>query len=40
MFSEPTSHASSEEKKKETANTPGGHELELLLADSWNRPLR
>jgi hypothetical protein len=40
MFSEPTSHASSEEKKTETANTPGGHELELLLADSWNRPLR
>jgi hypothetical protein len=40
MFSEPTSQASSEEKKTETANTPGGHELELLLADSWNRPLR
>lgn len=40
MFSEPTSPASSEEKKNETANTPGGHELELLLADSWNRPLR
>ena len=40
MFSQPTSHESFEEKKPESANPPGGPELELLLADSWNRPLR
>jgi hypothetical protein len=40
MFSQPTSPGSSEEKKAEPAALSGGHELELLLADSWNRPLR
>jgi hypothetical protein len=40
MFSEPTSPESSEEKKAESASLSSGHELELLLADSWNRPLR
>jgi len=40
MFSEPTSPEPSEEKKPQSASSPGGHELELLLADSWNRPLR
>jgi hypothetical protein len=40
MFSEPMSPEPSEEKKAESASSSGGHELELLLADSWNRPLR
>src|SRR5271165_2528566 len=40
MFPQPTSPESPEEKKPEPANSPDGHELELLLADSWNRPLR
>jgi hypothetical protein len=40
MFSQPTSPDSSEEKKSESVSESGGHELELLLADSWNRPLR
>jgi len=40
MFSQPTSPESSEEKQPESANLPEGHELELLLADRWNRPLR
>jgi hypothetical protein len=38
MFSE--SSGSPGEKKAAAASSPGGHELELLLADSWNRPLR
>src|SRR5579872_5700338 len=40
MASEPASPGSSEETKPEPANTSEGPELELLLADSWNRPLR
>jgi hypothetical protein len=40
MFPQPTSPGSSEEKKAEPASLSGGRELELLLADSWNRPLR
>ena len=40
MFSQPTSPGTSEEKNSETASSSDGHELELLLADSWNRPLR
>jgi len=40
MFSQPTNPESSEEKQPESANLPEGHELELLLADRWNRPLR
>jgi hypothetical protein len=40
MFSQPTSPGSSEEKNPESASSSDAHELELLLADSWNRPLR
>ncbi|HXM20526.1 MAG TPA: hypothetical protein VN948_04570 [Terriglobales bacterium] len=40
MFSQPTSPESSEENKSASANSSEGHELELLLADSWNLPLR
>jgi hypothetical protein len=40
MFSQPTSPELSEAKKSESAPVSDGHELELLLADSWNRPLR
>lgn len=38
MFSQPTNPESAEEKQ--SASVPDGHKLELLLADSWNRPLR
>src|SRR5579872_7223817 len=38
MFSQPTSPESSAEKQ--SAPVSDGHELELLLADDWNRPLR
>jgi hypothetical protein len=38
MFSEPASPASSEEKP-EPASSPGSRELDLLLSDSWRRPL-
>src|ERR1700680_2232676 len=38
MFSQPTSPESSEEKQAPTVS--GGHALELLLSDSWTRPLR
>lgn len=40
MFSDPTSPGFSEEKKAESDGPSGGHELELLLSDSWSRPLR
>ena len=40
MFSQPTSPESSEDKKSESSDLSEGHDLELLLADSWNRPLR
>jgi hypothetical protein len=40
MFSEPTSPGFSEEKKAESGGLSDGHELELLLSDSWRRPLR
>jgi hypothetical protein len=40
MFSEPTSSGSSQGKKAESGSPSGGHELELLLSDSWSRPLR
>jgi hypothetical protein len=40
MFSEPTSPGFPEEKKAESGSMSEGHELELLLADSWRRPLR
>src|ERR1700690_2876296 len=40
MFSEPTSPGLSEEKKADSVSLPDGHELELLLSDSWSRPLR
>jgi hypothetical protein len=40
MFSEPTSPEPTEEKKTQLASSSDGHELELLLADTWNRPLR
>ena len=40
MFSDPTSPGFSEEKKAESDSPSGGHELELLLSDSWSRPLR
>jgi hypothetical protein len=40
MFSEPTKPGSSEQKKAESGSSSDGHELELLLSDSWNRPLR
>jgi hypothetical protein len=40
MASEPPSRGSSEETKPEPASSADGPELELLLADSWNRPLR
>jgi hypothetical protein len=40
MFSEPTSPESFEGKRRESASSPPGHEIELLLSDSWNRPLR
>ena len=40
MFSEPPNPGFSEEKKPESGSPSGGHELELLLSDSWSRPLR
>jgi len=40
MFSQPTSPGPSAEKKPESVSPSEGHELELLLSDSWNRPLR
>jgi hypothetical protein len=40
MFSQPTNPESSEETKVESSKLSDGPELELLLADSWNRPLR
>ncbi len=40
MFSDPISPEASEQKKSESASSSDGHELELLLADSWNLPLR
>jgi len=40
MFSEPTSPGSFEEKNAEPVSASDGPELELLLSDSWNRPLR
>jgi len=40
MFSPPTSPESSEKKKLESPTLSDGHDLELLLSDSWNRPLR
>jgi hypothetical protein len=39
MFSQPTIPGSPEEKKSESSSVSEGHELELLLSDSWNRPL-
>jgi hypothetical protein len=39
MFSQLTSPGSPEEKKSESGVLSEGHELELLLSDSWNRPL-
>jgi hypothetical protein len=39
MFSEPTSPGFSEEKNAESVSPSDGHELELLLSDSWRRPL-
>ncbi len=38
MFSQPTNPDSAEEQQSASAHD--GHELELLLADEWNRPLR
>jgi hypothetical protein len=38
MFSQPNSSESPEGKRSAAASD--GHELELLLADDWNRPLR
>jgi hypothetical protein len=38
MFSEPASPASSEGKPEPTSSS-GSHELDLLLSDSWRRPL-
>ena len=38
MFSQPASPESSATKQSATASD--GHELEFLLADNWNRPLR
>ena len=40
MFSEPTSPGFSEEKNAESVSPSDGHQLELLLSDSWQRPLR
>ncbi len=40
MSFEPVSPELSEVKRSESATPSGGHELELLLSDSWNRPLR
>jgi hypothetical protein len=40
MFSEPITPEPSEPSKSESASSSDGHELELLLADSWNQPLR
>jgi hypothetical protein len=42
MFSDPTSPGSPEEKKPETADHSGEHQLDLLLPKEWNRllPLR
>ena len=40
MFSRPTNPGSSEEKKPESASASDEHELNLLLPDGWNRPLR
>ncbi len=39
MFSDPTSSGSAEEKKPETADHSGEHELDLLLPKEWNRAL-
>jgi hypothetical protein len=38
MFSQPTNPESAEEKQPATASD--SHELELLLPENWNRPLR
>jgi len=40
MFSQPNSPESPEEQKSQSAASSEGPELHLLLADSWNRPLR
>jgi hypothetical protein len=40
MFAQPNSPESPEEKKPQAAASSDGPELHLLLADSWNRPLR
>jgi hypothetical protein len=40
MFSQPNNPESPEEKKPQSAASSEGPELQLLLADSWNRPLR
>jgi len=40
MFSQPTSPEPSEKKKGDADGSSDGHELQLLLADSWSRPLR
>jgi hypothetical protein len=40
MFTQPTSPGSSEEKKPESASSSEGPELNLLLPEGWNRPLR
>ena len=40
MFAQPTSAGSSEELKPESASSSDEHELNLLLPEGWNRPLR
>jgi hypothetical protein len=40
MFSQPTSPESSEGQKPQTAQPSDDHEIELLLPEGWNRPLR
>jgi len=40
MFSQPTSSGSPEEKKTESGSSSEGPELDLLLPEGWNRPLR
>jgi hypothetical protein len=40
MFSEPTNPGVTEHKNEGPVHPPDGPELQLLLSDNWNRPLR
>src|SRR5271154_3239395 len=40
MFSQPANPGSSEEAKSQSAGLSDGRELDLLLPEGWDRPLR